>query len=166
MISEPYESVAFDIVGPLTKGKGGPTLILTMVCMASRWPEAVPLRKGTATEVAEAMTIFTRTGLPLRLLTDRGSVFVGKIVRQICEIFGIDRVQTTAYHPQSNGVLERLHGTLNQILAKAIDKDLDWVSFLPMALFAIRQAVHRETGFSPAELVFGRSIGYIVCWVG
>ena len=79
-------------------------------------------------------------------------------MRQICEIFGIDRVQTTAYHPQSNGVLERLHGTLKPILAKAIDKGLDWVSFLPMALFAIRQAVHRETGFSPAELVFGRRV--------
>ncbi len=56
VISMPFESVAFDIVGPLPKARGGVKHILTYICMASRWPEAVPLRSITAEAVATAMT--------------------------------------------------------------------------------------------------------------
>ena len=69
---------------------------------------------------------------------------------------GIERIRTTAYHPQTNGVLERLHGTLESILGKAHLKGLDWVKQLPYALFALRQAPNRDTHLSPYELVFGR----------
>ncbi len=54
--------------------------------------------------------------------------------------------------------MERLHGTLKRMRAKAVDNGVDWVSFLPMALFAIRQVVNRDTGFTPHELVFGRKM--------
>ena len=71
VLSEPFESVAVDIVGPLPKGKGGCRFLLTAVCMASRWPEAIPLRSITARAVAEGLVdMFSRTGIPLRLLSD------------------------------------------------------------------------------------------------
>ena len=56
----------------------------------------------------------------------------------LCDILGIERIRTTAYHPQTNGVLERLLGTLESILGKAHVKGLDWVKQLPYALFALR----------------------------
>lgn len=121
---------------------------MTMICLSSWWPETTPLRKGTASEVAEGLvTTFIRTGLSLKLLTNQDTVFVSKVIKQLCEIFGVDKVQTTAYHPQSNGILEQFHGTLKPILAKAVHKGLDWVTFLPTALFSIRQAVNRDMGF-------------------
>ena len=43
-LTQPFESVAFDLVGPLPKGKGGHRFILTYVCLATKWPEAVPVR--------------------------------------------------------------------------------------------------------------------------
>ena len=43
VLSEPFESVAIDIVGSLPKGKGGCRYLLTYICLATRWPEAVPL---------------------------------------------------------------------------------------------------------------------------
>ena len=46
-------------------------------------------------------------------------------------------VKTTVYHTQSNGVLERLHATLESILTKAHKKGLDWVKELPFALFTL-----------------------------
>ena len=157
VISEPFDKIAFDLVGPLPRGKGGYTHILTMCCLASRWSEAIPLRTGSAAEVANAMmNIFSRIGLPSALLTDQGKNFTGKLIASLCQLFGIHKSQTTAYHPQSNGTLERFHGVLKPIIAKALDKGIGWVEFLPLALFAIRQLPNRDTGFSPSDLVYGK----------
>ncbi len=159
ILSEPFESVALDIVGPLPKGKGGARYILTMICLASKWPDAVALKSITAKSVAEGcVEMFSRTGLPLRILTDQGRQFVSQLMKEVCSLCGIDRVQSTPYHPQTNGALERLHGTLKPILTKARNQGLDWVSFLPMALFALRQVPSADLGYSPHELVYGRQM--------
>ncbi len=151
--------MAVDIVGPLPKGKGGAKFILTFICLATRWPEAVPMKTGSASEVGDGLvSIFTRTSFPLEILSDRGSVFMGKVTKRLYEILGVDSIHTSPYRPQGNGIVERLHGTLKPMLAKAVNNGIDWVSFLPMALFAIRQVVNRDTGFSPHELVFGRKM--------
>ncbi len=83
-------------------------------------------------------------------------MFMGRVVNKLCELLGVDAIHTSPYRPQGNGVVERLHGTLKPMLAKAINSGIDWVSFLPMALFAIRQVPNSDTGFSPHHLVFGR----------
>ena len=70
VISEPFDCCALDLVGPLPKAKGGARFLLTFVCMASRWPEAIPLKTITAKAVAEdQMQIFARLGLSLTLLS-------------------------------------------------------------------------------------------------
>ncbi len=159
-ITVPFDSVAFDIVGPLEKAKGGVRYILTYICMASRWPEAVPLRTVTAEAVSSGMVdIMCRTGIPSKLLTDRGTVFVvSRVCERTCEVLGVDRIQSAPYRPQSNGVLKRLHGTLKSMLSKAREIGVDWAKFLPLALYAIRQIAHSATGYSPHELVFGRRV--------
>ena len=87
VITEPFEMIAVDIVGPLPKGKGGAKYLLTMICLASRWPEALPLRTMTATEVAEGLVgIFAKTGLPTRLLTDQGKSFMSRVCKRMCEL--------------------------------------------------------------------------------
>ena len=86
VLTEPFEVMAFDIVGPLPKGKGGNRFLLTAICMASKWPEAIPLRTITAKAVAQGMVeVFSRTGIPLQLLTDQGSQFVGSLVTHLCK---------------------------------------------------------------------------------
>ena len=154
VISQPFEHVALDIVGPLPKEKGGARFIFTAACMATRWPEATPLRVITAKEVAEAVIqIFSMMGLPLQILTERGTQFTNRFMKQLIFSLGIHHLHTRAYHPQSNGVLERLHATFEAMLRKATALGLDWVRQLPFAIFAIRQAPNRSTGFSPFELV-------------
>ncbi len=82
----------------------------------------------------------------------------------------MDSILTSPYRPQSNGIVERLHGTLKPMLAQAVDNGVDWATFLPMALFAIRQVANHDTGFSPHKLMFWKedagSSGHIVCWLG
>ncbi len=159
IVSVPFESVAIDIVGPLPKARRGVRYLFTYVCLASRWPEACPMRTASANEVAECFVdVISRTGIPLKVLSDRGSVFLGRVIGRVCEMLGIDQVVTSPYRPQSNGVVERMHGTLKPMLAKAIERDLDWSEFLPLALFAIRQVPNRDVGFSPHQLVYGRNV--------
>ncbi len=99
-----------------------------------------------------------RTGIPLKVLSDRGSIFLSKLMSGLCEMLGIDSIATSPYRPQSNGVVERLHGTLKPMLSKNMDKGIDWSVFLPLALFAIRQVPNRDVGFSPHCLVYGRDV--------
>ena len=102
--------------------------------------------------------IFSRTALPFSLLTDQGSQFIGRLMTELCESLGIDKLKTTAYHPQTNGMIERMHGTLEQMLTKAHQKGLDWAQQIPFVLFTFRQAPNRDSGMSPFELVFGYNV--------
>ena len=160
VMAEPFESMAFDLVGPIDKkAKGGYRYLLTAIDMASRWPEAIPLKSTTARAVALGMVdIFSRTGIPLQLLSDQGSQFIGSLVTHLCRDLHIDQIKTTPYHPQTNGVVERMHGTLGAMLTKASSAGLDWVEQVPFALFALRTAPNRDTQLSPFELVYGRTV--------
>ena len=159
VLTEPFEVMGVDIVGPFPKGKGGNRFLLTCICLASKWPEAVVLKTIAAKNVAIGlMDIFTRTGIPLQILSDQGSQFIGKVVGQLCKSLHIDRLKTAPYHPEANGTIERMHGTLGAMLSKAASQKLDWVDQVPFALFALRAAPNRETGFSPFELCFGRQV--------
>ncbi len=157
VLSQPFEQISLDLVGPLPKGKGGARFILTAACMATSWPEAIVLKSITAKSVAESVIdIFSRMGLPQQILTDRGTQFTGVLAKQLTSLMGIEKLHTTAYHPQTNGVLERLHATIEVILGKARALGLDWVGQIPFVSFALRQAPNRTTGFSQFELVYGQ----------
>ena len=159
VLSEPFEVLAFDLVGPFPKAKNGFRFILTAICMGSKWPEAIPLTSQTAKAVAAGMLeIFSRTGIPLQLLTDQGSQFLGSLVKHLCRDLRIDKLRTAPYHPECNGVVERMHGTLVPMLTKASQLGLDWVEQLPFALFALRSAPNRDTSFSPYQLVYGHRV--------
>ena len=159
VLSEPFEVLAVDLVGPFPLGKGGYRYLLTCICMASKWPEAIPLKRMTARAVTDGLVeIFSRTGIPLQIISDQGTQFLGKVVKQLCKCLHIDRIKTTPYHPEGNGVVERLHGTLVPMLTKASSLGLDWVGQVPFALFALRSAPNRDTLYSPFELVFGRQV--------
>ena len=89
--------------------------------MSSKWPEVIPLKSITAKAVAGGMIeIFARTGIPLQLLSDQGSQFVGSLVTHLCKSLHIDKVKTAPYHPECNGVVERMHGTLGAMLTKPV----------------------------------------------
>ena len=159
VLTEPFEVVTMDIVGPMPKGKGGCMYLLTLIDMASKWPEATPLRSTKSKAVAEGLTeLISRVGIPLQILTDQGSQFMGSIMAKLCRDLSIGQIKTSPYHPEGNGTIERMHGTLGPMLTKAASLGQDWVTQVPFALFAIRAAPNRETGFSPFELVYGHHV--------
>jgi len=139
----------------LSKERGGYWFVLTYICLASRWREAAPLKVITAKAVAKAMMeVMCRTNIPLTILTDQGSQFVGRLTRELCQLLLVEQLKTSAYHPQSNGCLECMHSTLETILAKCRAVGPDLVDQLPIALAALRQCPSKSTGYSPAEILW------------
>ena len=86
----PCERVCVDLVGPLPRAKGGYEHMLTCVDVATRWPEAVPIRSTTAKSVIEHLTrIFARKGFPGTIVTDNGAQFVAKAFQRFCRVTAI-----------------------------------------------------------------------------
>ncbi len=78
---------------------------------------------------------------------------------QVLKVLGVDHQLSSAYHPESQGALERVHQTLKSMLrAYCLGTGRDWVEGLPLLLFAVRETVQESLGFSPAELVFGHTV--------
>ncbi len=117
-----------------------------------------PIKSVTAKVVAKGMLeVFSRTGIPLEVLTDQGSQFVGSLSKQLHENLGINKIKTSPYHPQTNGIPERMHGTLGSMLRKVVSTGKDWAEQLPFCLFALRSIPNRDSSLSPFELVFGHA---------
>ena len=102
------------------------------------------------------MDIFSRNGVPMSLLSDQGTQFMGVLMQCLCKRLGVRQIRTTPYHPQSNGSVERMHGTLVPMLRKLANKDLPWDEQVKFALYAIRATPNRSTGFAPFEVIHGR----------
>jgi hypothetical protein len=66
----------------------------------------------------------------------------------------VKHAMTSAYHPQSNGVLERFHCRMKEAL-KARAAAADWPDHLPAVMLGLRAAPREDSGISAAELVFG-----------
>ncbi|XP_076053551.1 uncharacterized protein LOC143032568 [Oratosquilla oratoria] len=157
---EPFAKVIVDIVGPLPKTARGHEYILTLIDTFSRYPEAIPLRKVRAKVVLhELISFFTKWGLPRELQTDQGSVFLSREVVQSLGALGITKVMSSAYHPQSQGALERYHQTLKTMLRKwCLGNDTGCDQALPYLLSAVREVPNESLGISPFALVFGHEV--------
>ena len=158
-VDEPWKRIAIDIVGPLQRTKKGHKYLLTVMDFATRFPEAIALKRIDAPTICEELLqIFSRYGLPKELLSDRGTNFTAKLTEELLKKLNIKHLKASPYHPQSNGMLERFHGVLKQMLRKTCDQPTQWDVWLPFVLFAYRESIHASTGFSPFELMFGRDI--------
>ena len=161
LISTPFHRVAIDLVGPLSPPSSqGHRYILTIIDVATRYPEAVPLKDISAISVAEALlTIFSRMGFPKEILSDQGSQFNSDLMKQFHALCQCRGIRTSPYHPQANGTVERFHGTLKAMLKKVVrNHPSEWHRYLPALLFACREVPSESTGFSPFHLLFGREV--------
>ena len=160
IIGEPFARVAIDLVGPLPMSGRKHRWILTLVDCATRYPEAIPMKGIDTIECAEELVnILSRIGIPQEILSDRGSQFVSDLMCEISRLLSVRQLQTTPYHAQCNGLVERWNGTLRRMIQKmAAEKPSDWDRYIPALLFSYREVAQASLGFSPFELVYGRSV--------
>ena len=148
------------IVGPLPRTKSGNEHLLTIMCTSTRFPEAIPLRNIKTKSIVKALIkFFTFVGLPKSVQSDQGSDFMSGIFQQVMHELEIKQYRSSAYHPESQGALERFHQTLkNMVRSYCFDTEKDWDEGIHLLLFAVRESVLESLGFSPFELVFGHSV--------
>lgn len=158
-LSAPFQRTAMDIVGPLPTTTAGNKYILVFVDHLSRYAEAFPLADQKAETVARVFVegVVLRHGVPEQLLTDQGTNFVSRVMKEVYDLLGIKKLQTTAYHPECNGAVERLNQTLVTMLSHYVAHDQrDWDRWLPFAVHAYNTAVHEGTNETPFFLLHGR----------
>ena len=133
--------------------------LFTIVDRYTRWPEAIPLKEIKAVDCAAALVRHwvARFGVPGDITTDRGRQFTSHLWQGLNQLLGIASSTTTAYHPQSNGLVERMHRQLKAAL-KARLTDACWMKELPMVMLGIRTAWREDLECSPADLVYGTSL--------
>ncbi|XP_051982168.1 zinc finger protein 638-like isoform X1 [Xyrauchen texanus] len=154
----PFERIGMDLVGPLERTARGHRFVLVLVDYATRYPEAVPLRNISVRSVAEALLkIISRVGIPKEILTDQGTTFMSRTLRELYKLLGIKSIQTSVCHPQMDGLVEQFHQTLKSVIFKFVHDDAwNWDKWLEPLLFAVREVPQASTGFSPFELLYGR----------
>jgi len=158
-VGQPYDRIGMDIVGPLPKTPRGNTHIVVATEYLTKWPEARAIPDAKAASVVSFFyeDIICRHGCPKEILTDRGTHFVNEMLNSLCDKLGVKHRLSTAYHPQTNGLVERFNRTLCETLAKfAGDNKDDWDLYISSALFAYRVRRHNTTRHEPFYLMYGR----------
>lgn len=152
-----FAHIHVDLIGPLPPSEGN-IYCLTVVDRFTRWPEVFPIPDKAAETVAKALFAgwISRYGCPSTITTDQGKEFESSFFKSLCKLTGTERIRTTAFHPQANGLVERLHRQLKAAI-KAHENS-KWTETLPVILLGIRSALKEDIGASSAELVFGTTL--------
>ena len=101
--------------------------------------------------------IVCRHGAPRVLLSDNGKNFRSKLLKEICKLMNTKKTFTTAYHPETDGLVERFNGTLTTMLSMYVSgHQRDWDTYLPYVMFAYRTSLHESTQETPFFLMHGR----------
>ncbi|MBW0553219.1 hypothetical protein O181_092934 [Austropuccinia psidii MF-1] len=102
--------------------------------------------------------VFSKLGLPISIVSDRGSLFVSSFWTQVCQWLKISRDLSTAFHPETDGQAERVNQILEQYLwiYFSYHQD-DWQTWLPLAGFSYNNAEHSSKKQSPFFTSYGRN---------
>lgn len=103
---------------------------------ATRYSEAILLRNMKSYTIAwELLMLYTCLGIPKEILTDQGTPFVSKIMKDLCCLMKVNQITTSVYHPQTDGLLEHFNQTLKQMIKRAVSEEKrDWDLLLPYLL--------------------------------
>lgn len=152
--SKPWDRVHIDFAGPFLG-----SMFLIMVDAHSKWPEVIKMKRTTTENTINVLrTVFSRNGIPSRIVSDNGPQFTSREFESFMLSNGIKHITTAPYHPASNGLAERFVQTFKQAM-KAGSKEPGNISKkLDKFLLAYRSTVHCTTNETPAKLMYGRNL--------
>ena len=161
--TKPMEIVHVDYIGMevtvATQEKLVVKNVLVVVDHFTRYVQAYVTQNQTARTTARVLynEYFSVFRFPQKLMSDQGTEFTSKVITAMCSLLGIEKIQTTLYHPQSNGSAERVHQTLRRMIGKLDpEKHQKWPAHLGSVLIAYNATRSLVTGYSPYYLIIGQ----------
>ncbi|XP_057247537.1 uncharacterized protein LOC130589920 [Beta vulgaris subsp. vulgaris] len=156
--SWPFEAWGLDVVGLITpKSSVGQAYILAATDYFSKWAEAIPLREVKKENVVDFIRthIIYRYGVDQRIVTDNGTPFYNKLMKNLCEKFKFTQHRSSMYNAPANGLAEVFNKTLCSLLSKVVAKSKrDWHQRTGEALRAYRTTYKSATQLTPYSLVY------------
>ena len=147
------------LLGPFPKSSSDARYIIVAVDYLTKWAEIASLNTGTADEVARfsANKIVLRHGAPNSIVSDHGKCFVAELTQEVLKLQETNHLTPTSYHPQTNGLCERLNHTLAGMLSMYISSDhRNWDAILPFVTFTYNRFKQESTRYTPFFLLYGR----------
>ena len=158
--SYPFQFVSVDVLGPFVEAAHTGNRYIVVFCdHLTRWVECVPYRRNETAVLARILVerIVCRHGAPETLLSDRGPQFLAQLANEVYRILSVKKVNTAAYHPQTNGLVERFNKTIATMLSCYVDsRHRDWDTYVPYVAMAYNTAVNASTTLSPFMMRTGR----------
>ena len=158
-VEYPYHRVGIDVLGPFPGTEKNNKYIIVAIDYLTKWAETGSLQMATAADIAQFFVnrIVLRHGAPQAIISDRGKGFIAELMQETLEIVKTKHLRTTSYHPQTNGLCERLNHTLSDMLSMYVNADhKNWDEILPYVTFAYNTSKQESTKYSPFYLLYGR----------
>ena len=155
----PMERIAIDIAGEFPVTERGNKYILVIQDYYTKWVECFAMHNMESATVAKLLVneVVSRFGVPNKIHSDQGRQFESLLFKEMCQLLQIEKTRTTAYHPQSDGMVERFNRTLASMVGVFVNEHhSDWDELLPYLTMAYRSTEHETTGMSPNLLMLGR----------
>ncbi|UYV81197.1 K02A2.6-like, partial [Cordylochernes scorpioides] len=155
----PFQKVGIDLLGRFPISQGKKKWIVVCTDYLTKYAVTQSLGSGGAQEIAKFILeeVILKHGAPREIVMDRGRNFQSRLIQELTKNCHIKKKTTTAYHPQTNGLTERLNRTIADMLSMYMDLDQkNWDEMLPFITFAYNTARQESTGFTPFYLVHGR----------
>ncbi len=154
-----FDSLAFDVIGPLPITANGNRFILTVIGYFSKWPEAYALPNHKAETVSDCIVklLIAHHGIPVRIHSDKAHEFRGLFITQLKKMLSMKCTFTMPYMPQSNGLCERMNQTIKNIIKCTVrEEQTNWDKSLDLVMMAYRATPQTLTWFTPNMLVTGK----------
>lgn len=154
----PLDCLQIDLVGPFPASRRGNKYWVTLIDRYTRCLELVPVKSKEAKVVARAIADHwvTRYGCPLVLMAD--NEFRTSVLRELMKLTDTKQIFTAPYRPSTNGLAERVHQFAQQLLQNARMQNVgEWDDHLPAIRFSIMSSCLDGLGFSPYQLLYGRT---------
>ena len=152
-----FQIVGVDIM-ELPRTSKGNQYVVVFQDFLSKFPLVFPMPDQKSLRIAKLLVeeVVPLFGVPEALLSDRGANLLSHLMRGVCSLLGVKKLNITAYHPQCDGMVERFNRTLKGMLRKhAARFGMQWDTYLHGVLWAYRNTPHESTGEKPSFLLYG-----------
>lgn len=156
---KPWQDIGMDLITGLPASSAGNNAILTFVDRLSKQAHFVPTKNtidAAGTADLYLQHVFRLHGLSRSIVSDRDPRFTSEVYREIFKQLGVELTFSTANHPQTDGLTERVHRVIEQILRTAINhRQTNWEEVLPACEFAYNDMLQESTCETPFFLNYG-----------